>query len=195
MEHLKWNVYCPKHYYRHGHPFQTQSVLTEQDDDTELFREVGVMMERLDSTSSLPATFESCLVINRAYQEIIKEHITRIELELAENREAQVGHTSDCIAVHVWSTHMSEYIAAHIWSTHMSECIVAHIWSTHMSECIVAHIWSTRMSECIVAHICSTCMSRVYCCACQITCHGLLASHVGVYYYIHQLSGLDYIWP
>ena len=182
MEHLKWNVYCPKHYYRHGHPFQTQSVLTEQDDDTELFREVGVMMERLDSTSSLPATFESCLVINRAYQEIIKEHITRIELELAENREAQVGHTSDCIAVHVWSTHMSEYIAA-------------HIWSTHMSKCIVAHIWSTRMSECIVAHICSTCMSRVYCCACQITCHGLLASHVGVYYYIHQLSGLDYIWP
>ena len=95
-------------------------MLTEQDDDTELFREVGVMMERLDSTSSLPATFESCLVINRAYQEIIKEHITRIELELAENREAQVGHISDFITAHVWSTHMSGCIAVHIWSTHMS---------------------------------------------------------------------------
>ncbi|KAK7095295.1 uncharacterized protein [Littorina saxatilis] len=72
-----------------SHPTnETQSVTTDADDDTELFREVGVVLEKLDS-SSLPATLESCLVINRTYQEIVREHIGRIELELADNREAQ----------------------------------------------------------------------------------------------------------
>ncbi|XP_076436338.1 uncharacterized protein LOC143275898 [Babylonia areolata] len=68
---------------------ETQSIGTEQDDEGELFREVGVMQEELDSSASLPATLESCLILNKAYQDIIAQHISRIELELAENKEAQ----------------------------------------------------------------------------------------------------------
>ena len=63
---------------------------SEPDEDAELFREVGVVLEKLSSTSSLPPTLQSCLVVNRTYQEIIEEHMRKIDLELAENREAQV---------------------------------------------------------------------------------------------------------
>lgn len=74
----------------HSHPStaETQSMITETEDDGEMFREVGVVWDKLDS-NTLPPTIESCLVINRAYQDIISEHISRIEVELAENREAQ----------------------------------------------------------------------------------------------------------
>lgn len=42
-------------------------------------------------TPDLPASISSCLALNRAYQDLISEHINQIELALAENREAQVG--------------------------------------------------------------------------------------------------------
>ncbi|KAL8562420.1 hypothetical protein ACOMHN_066134 [Nucella lapillus] len=68
---------------------ETQSVGVEQEDEGELFREVGVMQEELEAGSSLPASLESCLILNKTYQDLIVQHIARIELELAENREGQ----------------------------------------------------------------------------------------------------------
>ena len=67
-----------------------------EQDDGDLFKEVGVVIDDLDSTSNLPASLESCLAMNRAYQDMVIEHISRIELELAENREAQVSWLLQC---------------------------------------------------------------------------------------------------
>ncbi len=43
-----------------------------------------------DEDGGLPADAETCLALNRAYQEIIAENLKRVEMVLAHNKDKQV---------------------------------------------------------------------------------------------------------
>lgn len=48
-------------------------------------------MSGMSEISHLPINAETCLALNRTYQELILESLKKIELALNENREKQVS--------------------------------------------------------------------------------------------------------
>ena len=49
----------------------------------------------------LPANAETCLALNRAYQEIIAENLKKVEMVLAHNKDRQVSTGTDDIQIWV----------------------------------------------------------------------------------------------
>ncbi|ESP04994.1 hypothetical protein LOTGIDRAFT_156241 [Lottia gigantea] len=64
-----------------------ESMITDEDSKSQVYSLTDSTVE--SNTTELPVDVETCLALNRAYQEIITEHLDQIKKSLQENREKQ----------------------------------------------------------------------------------------------------------